>query len=354
MKKKIVIAFAAFLALSASAGVNWLETSHDFGAFDEDMGPVSTDFRFVNTSSEPVAIVSARASCGCTSPVYPKSAIAPGDTARITVTYDPAARPGRFTKYVGVTLSDDEPMQKLYIKGTVVGSAQSVAQRFPADCGTSFQLAKGALMVGEVAKGQMRTVFLEAYNRSADTIRPRVDNLPPYLEVNTTPEAVPPGEQMTFIFYMHSAKCPLYGLVNDTLYVRTNPDADIDCELPAVAVVREDFSKLSPKQLKKAPHVKIENPSVDFDVLGNEPVTMSAVIRNTGKSPLLLRRVYTADKGVTVAASEKSVKPGKEAAINITVNPAELPGALLNARISLITNDPDNPTATIRAVGQIK
>ena len=107
----------AALALSASADVTWLETTHDFGAFQEDLGPVSCQFRFVNTNSEPVAIVAARASCGCTTPQYPREAIAPGDTAVITVSYDPAARPGRFTKYIGVTLSDSEPMIKLYIKG---------------------------------------------------------------------------------------------------------------------------------------------------------------------------------------------------------------------------------------------
>ena len=39
----------AALALSASADVTWLETTHDFGAFQEDLGPVSCQFRFVNT-----------------------------------------------------------------------------------------------------------------------------------------------------------------------------------------------------------------------------------------------------------------------------------------------------------------
>ena len=82
----------AALALSASADVTWLETTHDFGAFQEDLGPVSCQFRFVNTNPEPVAIVAARASCGCTTPQYPREAIAPGDTAVITVSYDPAKR----------------------------------------------------------------------------------------------------------------------------------------------------------------------------------------------------------------------------------------------------------------------
>lgn len=352
--KAFLFAIISLMALGASAKVQWLQTTCDFGAFDESVGPVSTEFRFVNTSAEPVAIVSARASCGCTSPVYAKEPVAPGDTASIKVTYDPAGRPGRFTKYVGVTLSDGEPMTKLYVKGAVVGSEQSVSQRFPAGCGDNFRLAKGAVMIGDVVKGQLRTVFLDGYNRSTDTIAPVVEGLPPYMEVNVTPEKVPPGEQMTFIFYMHSAKCPLYGIVTDTVAIRPDRNAPVACEIPAIAMVNEDFSKLSPKQLEKAPRLWLENPKADFGVLGSAHVSMPVTIKNIGKSPLKIRRLYTADAGVTVTCDSETVKPGKTAVVTVSVDPAALPGALLNARISLITNDPDSPQSTIRAVGSFK
>ena len=46
------------------------------------------------------------------------------------------------------------------------------------------------------------------------------------------------------------------------------------------------------------------------------------------------------------------VKKGKQAEATITVDPGALPGAMLNARISVITNDPANPVQTIRVVGE--
>lgn len=85
-------------AANAASQAKWLETSHDFGAFDEDMGRVSTDFRLVNTGNEPLIIYAARASCGCTIPSYTKEPIAPRDTATIKVVYDPAGRPGNLTR----------------------------------------------------------------------------------------------------------------------------------------------------------------------------------------------------------------------------------------------------------------
>ena len=51
-------------------GVEWLATSHDFGAFKEDDGSVATTFSFVYHGPEEVAIRAARASCGCTTPGY--------------------------------------------------------------------------------------------------------------------------------------------------------------------------------------------------------------------------------------------------------------------------------------------
>ncbi len=80
---------------------------------------------------------------------------------------------------------------------------------------------------------------------------------------------------------------------------------------------------------------------------------MECTVRNTGKSPLKLRRVYTADEGVAVSVSADTVKPGKEAVLTVTVDPRKLPGALLNARISIVTNDPDAPNTTLRAVGEL-
>ena len=354
MKNLRLLLLAALVALGclgARAEIEWLETTRDFGAFDEDLGPVVCTFRFVNRYFEPVSIVSARASCGCTTPTYPRESVAPGDTAAITVTYDPAGRPGRFSKYVAVVVSDKAQPVKLYLKGTVVGSSESVSARFPVDCGNGFQLAKGVLMTGEVAKGQMRTVFLEGYNRSTDTIRPVVTGIPPYFEIKASPEAVAPGEQMSFICYFRSAKCPDYGIVNDTIMIATAP-GDPAYPLPTVALVREDFSKLTDKELAKAPQVRPDPETVDFGRLRTEPQTLTFTIGNTGKSPLKIRRAYTADRGVSVSLSSDTVKPGKKVTATVTVDPTALLGTILNARIALITNDPAHPNTSVRIVGE--
>ncbi len=347
----IALLFAA-VAIQAQPKVEWLETRHDFGAFSEDFGPATTKFKFVNTGSEPVQILSAHASCGCTTPVYPRDPIAPGDTAAITVTYDPAGRPGRFTKYVGVDMSGDIPKVKLYVSGTVVGNLRSIAGRFPVKADSALSLARPAVMFGPVNKGELRTYNLQGYNRSNDSIAPQVKGLPRYMKVDVVPPVVPPGEQMTFIIYLNTASCPLYGLVDENIRISADPKGE-PYTLPLTALVEEDFTKLTPKQLENSGVATLYDKSIDFGRYERgSKLTGSVVLRNTGKGALAIRRVYSSDPGVSAKINKTSLKPGKDATITVTVDTSKNPGDLLNARVAVITNDPANPTQIIRLLGR--
>ncbi|MDE6207914.1 MAG: DUF1573 domain-containing protein [Muribaculaceae bacterium] len=328
----------------ATTSVEWLELSHNFGAFDENDGPVSHIFRYVNTGSSPITILAARASCGCTSPEYSRTPVAPGDTGTIRVIYDPAGRPGRFSKYVGITFAGIEGMDKLTVSGTVVGSPRSVAGQFPIEAGPVLRLNRPSIMFGQLKKGAVRMVSINAYNGSTDTIRPTVDDAPAHIDVTIAPEVVPPAEQFSVICYFKSGRSDLYGLVADTVTVMGQP-------IPTVAVVEEDFSRLTPKELAKAPEIFLADSSLDFGTLGSEAVTRTVELRNIGRSKLLVRRVYTADDGIAVSIDHTDLKPGKTATATVTVHPEQLPGALLNARLNIISNDPAHPVTTIRLVG---
>ncbi|MDE6135379.1 MAG: DUF1573 domain-containing protein, partial [Muribaculaceae bacterium] len=172
-----------------------------------------------------------------------------------------------------------------------------------------------------------------------------------YIDVAVSPETVAPGEHTSFVFYFRSDKCPLYGFVSDTIRIVT--DGVDGCPLPITAVVREDFSRLTDKQMKKSPIAHIAEPTIDFGRLDAPTATRTARIKNIGKSTLELRRVYTADPGIKVEVDRMSVKPGKEATVTITVDRSQLRGAILNARISVIANDPMSPVQNIRAVGTL-
>ncbi len=348
----LAMALATAVAANGRQQAQWLSTHHDFGAFAESDGPASCRVYLVNTGDEPVAIVAARASCGCTAPQYPRQAIAPGDTAVVTVTYNPAGRPGHFRKYIAVDLSYPDSRTKLDISGTVIGSAASVGARYPAECAGGLRLAKGALMVGEVAKGRMTTAFLGVYNTSDSTITVRASNLPRYLEMAAEGATIGAGEQSNLTFLFRSDLCPDYGLVEANILLLVG---DGGCSLPVSAIVSEDFSNLSPSDLERAPVAYTETSTVDF---GNytptdtTPTTRTFTLYNNGRSNLIVRRVYSMDPGVTATVSKTKIKPGKSAEVTVSMTPSAVRGAFFNARLSLITNDPVAPVKTVRLVGR--
>ena len=81
--------------------------------------PVKIDFEFKNTGKTAVIITNVKASCGCTATDYTKSPVAPNETAKITATFNAAAK-GVFTKTVTVTTNAEEAPKVLVFKGTVI------------------------------------------------------------------------------------------------------------------------------------------------------------------------------------------------------------------------------------------
>lgn len=353
--KKFAVLFTIFASASAWAApvARWASTVHDFGAFSEDDGPQTAVFALVNEGDSPLAILSGRATCGCTTPDYPKEPVAPGDTAFVKVTYDPDSRPGRFSKFVYIETNTEPQRSRLEVKGVVIGSGTTVARRYPLDLGP-LKLAQRAMMMGDVEKGRLKTVYFDGYNRSADSLRVQIVHKPAWLDITVAPEAAPPGEQVTLIAYANSAKCPLYGLVEDSVTIA--PTASEQYTVPLTMLVREDFSKLTAAQLAKAPAAVLSASTLDLGTIerGAAPVTATFRIGNAGQSPLHLRRVYSTDPGVTVSVDSDTVKKGKHATVTVTVDPAAYRGDILSARVSIITDDPQRSTQTLRIAAVLK
>ena len=116
----IFITAFSMLADDNGAKISFVEKSHDFGTIKEANGPVSYEFEFKNVGNEPLVILSARASCGCTRPEYPEKPIKPGEKGKIKITYNPAGRPGEFDRKIKIQTNDKNRRPVLKITGVVI------------------------------------------------------------------------------------------------------------------------------------------------------------------------------------------------------------------------------------------
>ena len=79
---------------------------------------ISYTFHFKNKGNLPLKILSVNASCGCTTPKWPREALEPGKSAIITAEYNSQGRPGTFTKSIFVKSNGGD--LTLTISGNVV------------------------------------------------------------------------------------------------------------------------------------------------------------------------------------------------------------------------------------------
>lgn len=183
--------------------IKFAETTFDFGTIKEDGGPVTHEFVFENTGDGNLVIHSARAECGCTKPKYPEEPIAPGKSAVIKVTYNPAGRPGGFTKVVTVRCNGNPSKVNLKIRGTVTPSAKTLSMRYPVGKG-NLRFETDKIVIGNLTLGQRRQSFVGLYNNGNQNLVPVFSSDSKALEVSVSPDTIAPGQTGLLSLYFNS------------------------------------------------------------------------------------------------------------------------------------------------------
>ncbi|MEG2598194.1 MAG: DUF1573 domain-containing protein [Muribaculaceae bacterium] len=349
-----ILCVSLLIAITAMATgeVRWLKTTHDFGAFDEDIGKVSCNIQFINDGDSAVVITSVRPTCGCTASQFTHSAIAPNDTASITLTYNPKGRPGAFNKDIIVYTNTEPKRHVISITGNVIGASNTIRSKFPIAIG-NLKVNTLTIPFGELRKGQAKSAFIDGYNQSNESIKLAFTNIPKHVKVTSVPEIVPPGGIVSISVFYNTINKKDWGLATDSFTIVAN---DFSAKVDIAAIITEDFSHLTDNDRANAPILDISAQKLDFGsfMVKEAPISKDFIIFNRGKDKLLIRKIYTLDKGIIIDAPIMTIKGGKSAKIRVTINPNKLQGDILNSKITIFTNAPETPRSFIRIVGEIK
>ena len=93
-------------------------TTYNFGEIEYNSAG-TCEFTFKNTGKEALLLTNVKASCGCTTPTWPKEPIEMGKTGTIVVKYNTKIK-GAFTKTIRVYSNAKTNLVTLKITGTVV------------------------------------------------------------------------------------------------------------------------------------------------------------------------------------------------------------------------------------------
>ncbi len=103
---------------NSSPEIQFEKTEHDFGKILQGE-QVTYSFKFKNIGNAPLLITSVEKTCGCTSPIFPKEPIKPGESGKITITYDSKGHKGFQNKRLIVKANTNPSETILRIKAQV-------------------------------------------------------------------------------------------------------------------------------------------------------------------------------------------------------------------------------------------
>ena len=101
-----------------SAIIEFDKTNFEFGTINEG-DVVDGAFKITNVGKVDLLITNAKASCGCTIPVWPKEAIKPGESADLKFSFNSRGKRGVQNKSITLKTNTEKMKEVLHIKGMV-------------------------------------------------------------------------------------------------------------------------------------------------------------------------------------------------------------------------------------------
>lgn len=340
-------------AQSVSGKLSFTETRHNFGKIKEEDGPVSHTFEFTNTGSEPVVIQGVRASCGCTTPSWTKKPVLAGKKGFVKAIFNPANRPGTFSKSIRVNSNAENSPTVLYISGNVEKKPETIADQYRYEM-DGLRLKRSNLHFGSIPNTKTMTKTIEVINDSDKDIKVGFNERrhhPAHITISCKPETLKPKEKGIISVTYNAAQKNDWGYVYDRIYVNVNGAFNSRNRLTVSASITEDFTE---EQLANPPAMTFTNgEKFDFGTIEQgEKVEHTFKFKNTGKSDLIIRKTKASCGCTAIAPKDKVIKPGESSSIKAVFNSRGKRGRQ-HKTVTITTNIPNETKKVLRVVGHV-
>lgn len=342
------------LTASAQEHLSFRPDTWDFGTIRETDGRVSHTFTGVNRGDSPLVILDVVTTCGCTVPDFSKKPILPGEKTQITVTYDPANRPGSFTKELWVYSSEKRKIATLTVQGSVIPRQKTVEELYPVDAGGGLRLGSTLNAFSYIYPGRQVQAAIGYANTSKRPVRLELRPETTSGALRTDyPKQIAPGERGEINFtYLIPADKPRYGTVRDALEVL------IDGRSNGTTLVTHGIG-VDPQPADTTQNA----PKADFseNILKFGPVKHAGPVRkkhftlsNAGGAELIVRAVEGEGHVATTLAPGQKIAPGDSLRCEILLDPRTQDYGIVTEHLVVVTNDPVRPMRRIRVTAIIE
>lgn len=334
------------------ARVAFEKLQHNFGTFKEEQGVQTVAFNFKNDGDVPLILNNVQASCGCTTPEWTREPVAPGAKGMIKVSYDPRNRPGMFNKTIRVNSNAENTDVVLTIMGEVTARERTVEEDFPNQIG-ALRARTNYIAFPSIKENQVKKDSTEVINISDQPVQLSFKTPPPHLSAVIRPAKLAPKQKGYLVVTYDATKIKAYGFISHRLYLNIDGVDDYRNSIAVSTTLEEDFSGLTAEEIKNAPVVTYDGESFDFgDIKPNSKNEHTFNLKNAGKKDLIIRDVKSSCGCTAVSPSKNIVPSGESVPLKVVFDSTGKSGRQ-NKTITVITNDPKNPTTVLRISSNI-
>lgn len=342
---KIILFFIVMLPFwgNSQGKAVFTSTASNLGTIHEEEGPVESIFVFTNKGTGPIAITSVKSVCGCTAPEWSSDPVAVGSQGFIKVVYNPANRPGYFSKGITVSTDGRPSVQVLKITGKVIPRPKGPRELYPFEEG-NLRLRSNHLTFGRAYKDETVSRTTVLYNQGKRPIRfsPARTELPPYLKVRLDTLVLLPGKTTQMEISYNASMQGGWGFIFENFFLVTSDRNKPMKRINVSIEIKERFDKSS-TALAKAPRLLLGKASVDFGKVAEGGMFQDSIqLKNTGKSTLIVREIESPCGCTRTRLSKPFVEPGQSEWLYVSFNSKGREGPQLK-ELKIICNDPRKP-----------
>lgn len=345
----------SLMAQSVSAVMTFKDSTYNFGDVAEERGSVVCNFGFKNTGNAPLVINRVTSDCGCTSPDWPREAIAPGESSVIKVAYNPLGRPGPFIKRVYIYSNSQNGMKALTIKGDVSTTSNHAGLMYPLVVGP-LRLTDQKFIFPPVKRGSTHTMRIKSYNSDkSHPIKVHILHTPSFITLDKTEYEVGPIEPLEIPIHILKNKALSIKMHNEPLYfeVENYSGTKSKGNISIVAPIVDDFAEYKSMEdiLNGSPKLALNTYYDLGKATSLNPQKIDIEIKNEGKKTLKIEDISCENPAIKHPRKIAPIKPGQSKTLTLEVLPQvikEKGWKGISSNVNIICNDPSAPLRKVK------
>uniref|UniRef100_UPI0040484406 DUF1573 domain-containing protein n=1 Tax=Algoriphagus sp. TaxID=1872435 RepID=UPI0040484406 len=362
MIRLICILFLVVFLVNTSVGqespppkLSWKVNRINLGTLLEEEGPQNSTFVYTLIQGSKFAVEEVQTDCGCTTVSFSKDTLQLEQSEMISVSFDPSAATGFFSKLVVVRGGQGQVQDSLFVEGIAIPYPVDLDRNYPVKLG-QIGLRLRKINMGEVFDNEPKQKYLEFFNAGSSPLTKSSfrAQTPSFIRIEQVQELVRPKERgLLKISYDASQRVEL-GTVVDKIGISWSSNELEMLELEVLANLFDYFAPIKREELDLVPQLLLDEKIVDLGEISSKEVQRKSVtLTNLGKEKLEFRKLQGNCACLLLELPVNELYPGETTALTLVFDPQGRKG-IDQRNIYLFTNDPVNPVQLLVLKSRIK